>query len=435
MRGARVGAAAIIGLHLCASRSGSALGRRRRSMRDVPEGRGAWGALFARSIAACALRTRVRARPARTSIERFQQRRRGDARRHRRARRARTASSGPIRARERSSASTSRTIAASRSSISCASRSSCATWRPATTRRRIVVAVDARAGAHAGAAARAVRRRPEAADVARRHRARSGRADAPRLHRQRVARAQDAAHGDQRLRRDAAGPRRRRAAAHALPAADARAGEEHAAPGRRPAHAVRARKRAEPARATSGSPSCRCCSRCRPTRRRLSGGEHQVALDIARCRDGASAAATSSRARSATSSATPSATRRRRRTITLAWRVETTVPACSPSPTRASASRAEYLPRLTERFYRVDRSRSRATGGTGLGLAIVKHVLLRHQAELEDCKRAGKGSTFAVRLPANRVQRASPAGDIPSQLDAPAPLSRPASARPRAHDR
>jgi two-component system phosphate regulon sensor histidine kinase PhoR len=61
---------------------------------------------------------------------------------------------------------------------------------------------------------------------------------------------------------------------------------------------------------------------------------------------------------------------------------------------------------LTERFYRVDRSRSRATGGTGLGLAIVKHVLLRHQAELEIDSERGKGSTFAVRLPWRRVERA-----------------------------
>ena len=66
----------------------------------------------------------------------------------------------------------------------------------------------------------------------------------------------------------------------------------------------------------------------------------------------------------------------------------------------------EHLPRLTERFYRVDRSRSRATGGTGLGLAIVKHVLLRHQASLEIASEPGKGSTFAVRLPASRVERA-----------------------------
>jgi two-component system phosphate regulon sensor histidine kinase PhoR len=64
---------------------------------------------------------------------------------------------------------------------------------------------------------------------------------------------------------------------------------------------------------------------------------------------------------------------------------------------------AEHIPRLTERFYRVDRSRSRATGGTGLGLAIVKHVLLRHQAELAIASELGRGSTFTVRLPAARV--------------------------------
>ncbi len=63
----------------------------------------------------------------------------------------------------------------------------------------------------------------------------------------------------------------------------------------------------------------------------------------------------------------------------------------------------EHVPRLTERFYRVDRSRSRATGGTGLGLAIVKHVLLRHQAVLAVASVPGKGSTFTVRIPARRV--------------------------------
>jgi two-component system phosphate regulon sensor histidine kinase PhoR len=63
----------------------------------------------------------------------------------------------------------------------------------------------------------------------------------------------------------------------------------------------------------------------------------------------------------------------------------------------------EHIPRLTERFYRVDRSRSRATGGTGLGLAIVKHVLIRHQAELAIDSAPGQGSRFTVRLPARRV--------------------------------
>ena len=63
----------------------------------------------------------------------------------------------------------------------------------------------------------------------------------------------------------------------------------------------------------------------------------------------------------------------------------------------------QHIPRLTERFYRVDRSRSRETGGTGLGLSIVKHVLTRHQAFLEIQSEVGKGSTFAACFPANRV--------------------------------
>jgi len=65
---------------------------------------------------------------------------------------------------------------------------------------------------------------------------------------------------------------------------------------------------------------------------------------------------------------------------------------------------AEDIPRLTERFYRVDRSRSRATGGTGLGLAIVKHVLIRHQGELTIESEPERGSRFTARLPARRVR-------------------------------
>ena len=61
---------------------------------------------------------------------------------------------------------------------------------------------------------------------------------------------------------------------------------------------------------------------------------------------------------------------------------------------------AQHLPRLTERFYRIDRSRSRETGGTGLGLAIVKHVLTRHHATLDIESEPGKGSRFSARFPA-----------------------------------
>jgi len=64
---------------------------------------------------------------------------------------------------------------------------------------------------------------------------------------------------------------------------------------------------------------------------------------------------------------------------------------------------AEHIPRLTERFYRVDRGRSRETGGTGLGLAIVKHVLARHDAMLEVRSQLGAGSCFSAVFPASRL--------------------------------
>jgi two-component system phosphate regulon sensor histidine kinase PhoR len=63
----------------------------------------------------------------------------------------------------------------------------------------------------------------------------------------------------------------------------------------------------------------------------------------------------------------------------------------------------EHIPRLTERFYRVDRGRSRETGGTGLGLAIVKHVLIRHQGDLLIDSEPGRGSRFTAYFPARRL--------------------------------
>jgi two-component system, OmpR family, phosphate regulon sensor histidine kinase PhoR len=64
---------------------------------------------------------------------------------------------------------------------------------------------------------------------------------------------------------------------------------------------------------------------------------------------------------------------------------------------------SEHLSRLTERFYRIDRSRSRDTGGTGLGLAIVKHIANRHQAQLTIESTPGKGSAFMLRFPKERL--------------------------------
>lgn len=88
--------------------------------------------------------------------------------------------------------------------------------------------------------------------------------------------------------------------------------------------------------------------------------------------------------------------------ITLSWKsspqgaefaVQDTGPGIDP----------KHIPRLTERFYRVDRGRSRDSGGTGLGLAIVKHSLNRHQAQLDIKSEVGVGSRFAARFPASRV--------------------------------
>ena len=67
----------------------------------------------------------------------------------------------------------------------------------------------------------------------------------------------------------------------------------------------------------------------------------------------------------------------------------------------------EHLPRLTERFYRVDRSRSRESGGTGLGLAIVKHVMQRHGGQLQIASIAGQGSCFNLILPPPRWKQVS----------------------------
>ena len=67
----------------------------------------------------------------------------------------------------------------------------------------------------------------------------------------------------------------------------------------------------------------------------------------------------------------------------------------------------EHLPRLTERFYRIDRSRSRDSGGTGLGLAIVKHSLQRHGAQLHISSVLGQGSEFSALFPAGRLRAAT----------------------------
>ncbi|HEX7054731.1 MAG TPA: phosphate regulon sensor histidine kinase PhoR [Burkholderiales bacterium] len=133
----------------------------------------------------------------------------------------------------------------------------------------------------------------------------------------------------------------------------------------------------------------------------LSGGRHEIALDARPSVDllGAEAELASAFGNLVSNAVryTPAGG-----AVKIVWRdgsegaclsVEDTGPGIAP----------EHLPRLTERFYRVDRSRSRETGGTGLGLAIVKHALARHQAALEMESTLGRGSRFTARFPPQRT--------------------------------
>jgi two-component system phosphate regulon sensor histidine kinase PhoR len=89
-------------------------------------------------------------------------------------------------------------------------------------------------------------------------------------------------------------------------------------------------------------------------------------------------------------------------TITLKWRRTETGGAFSVKDSGIGIA-PEHIPRLTERFYRVDKSRSRDTGGTGLGLSIVQHILTRHQGYLDIQSTLGSGSEFIAHLPSERL--------------------------------
>jgi two-component system phosphate regulon sensor histidine kinase PhoR len=163
----------------------------------------------------------------------------------------------------------------------------------------------------------------------------------------------------------------------------------------------------------------------------LSKGEHDVALDIG---DAATIVGGREELASAFGNLVSNAIRYTpsRGRIAIAWRVDPDGSGVFSVADSGIGIAAEHLPRLTERFYRVDRSRSRATGGTGLGLAIVKHVLLRHQADMDVASEIGRGSTFSVRLPARRVERAPGTGDTAHAHRTPAEIT--SSASPRGTD-
>ena len=137
----------------------------------------------------------------------------------------------------------------------------------------------------------------------------------------------------------------------------------------------------------------------------LSGGRHRISLHINGVQDllGAEREVASALTNLATNAVryTPNGGE-----IRLRWRSDEEGGEFSVEDTGIGID-PDHLPRLTERFYRVDRGRSRETGGTGLGLSIVKHALARHQAALAIESTPGKGSRFTARFPAARLAPAA----------------------------
>ncbi|TAN50619.1 MAG: phosphate regulon sensor histidine kinase PhoR [Betaproteobacteria bacterium] len=141
--------------------------------------------------------------------------------------------------------------------------------------------------------------------------------------------------------------------------------------------------------------------RLRTETEQLSAGRHRISLSIAGDQDllGAESELASAFLNLASNAVryTPEGGE-----IRLSWRSDTEGGEFAVADTGIGIG-AEHLPRLTERFYRADRGRSRESGGTGLGLAIVKHALARHQAVLSIESTPGKGSTFRARFRAARL--------------------------------
>jgi two-component system phosphate regulon sensor histidine kinase PhoR len=136
----------------------------------------------------------------------------------------------------------------------------------------------------------------------------------------------------------------------------------------------------------------------------LSGGRHRVLVD---CVDPALVTGNQQELHSAFGNLVSNAVRYSPQggVVELSWRVRDSGEGAFTVTDSGIGIDARHIPRITERFYRVDQSRSRETGGTGLGLAIVKHILTHHQGMLEIKSESGRGSSFTAVLPARRTQR------------------------------
>jgi two-component system phosphate regulon sensor histidine kinase PhoR len=132
----------------------------------------------------------------------------------------------------------------------------------------------------------------------------------------------------------------------------------------------------------------------------LSAGKHRFELNV----DGPDIMGSTDEVRSAFSNLVTNAVRYTadKGVIKLSWTLNAQGPKLAVQDSGIGIS-PEHISRLTERFYRVDKSRSRETQGTGLGLAIVKHVLLRHKAQLLIESTPGVGSKFCVQFPTKAI--------------------------------
>lgn len=136
----------------------------------------------------------------------------------------------------------------------------------------------------------------------------------------------------------------------------------------------------------------------------LSGGHHAISLQV----DGPDITGSPDELRSAFGNLVSNAVRYTPQggEISISWQQTAQGPAFTVRDTGIGIQQ-EHLTRLTERFYRVDKGRSRETQGTGLGLAIVKHVLARHHARLQIDSEPGKGSAFTIQFSHNAVKEAA----------------------------
>jgi two-component system phosphate regulon sensor histidine kinase PhoR len=103
--------------------------------------------------------------------------------------------------------------------------------------------------------------------------------------------------------------------------------------------------------------------------------------------------------------------------VRICWRVDEAGNARFEVHDTGPGIAPEHLPRLTERFYRVDSGRARSAGGTGLGLAIVKHVLQHHGAQLEVSSELGRGSSFSCVFPQRRVLKGNGGSTLPAATE------------------